>query len=173
MLRWKTSNTSHHPAIGSTNDGQNPSSRFVFMQAPAHFSNPLPARLATAPACTAAQAATHQRRAARPQTHSLLMTRHPNHPNRPTNDRRTPDQHTIGTQQHVRACTDMQERFQHSHPCKPLGWLQRTTGRPSRHSTGTSKRIAPAVPHVAAASLHICERLCRAPRRFYCESEVI
>ena len=70
------------------------------------------------------------------QTHTLLMTRHPNHPNRPTNDRRTPDQHTIGTQQHVRACTDMQERFQHSHPCKPLSWLQRTTARPSRHSPG-------------------------------------
>ena len=106
------------------------------MQAPAHFGKPLPARLATAPACTAAQAATHQRRAARPQTHTLLMTRHPNHPNRPTNDRRTPDQHTIGTQQHVRACTDMQERFQHSHPCKPLSWLQQTAARASRHSPG-------------------------------------
>ena len=72
----------------------------------------------------------------RPQTHTLLMTRHPNHPNRPTNDRRTSDQHTIGTQQHVRACTDMQERFPHSHPCKPLSWLQQTTARLSRHSPG-------------------------------------
>ena len=99
-------------------------------------SKPLPARLATAPACTAAQAATHRWRAPRPQTHPLLMMRHPNHPNRPTNDRRTPDQHTIGTQQHVRAYTDMQERFQHSHPCKPLSWLQQTTARPSRHSPG-------------------------------------
>ena len=137
MLRnSKFAKTSHHPAIESANDGQNPSSGIVFMQAPAHFGKPLPARLATAPACTAAQAATHQRRAARPQTHTLLMTRHPNHPNRPTNDRRTPNQHTIGTQQHVRACTDMQERFQHSHPCKPLSWLQQTTARPSRHSPG-------------------------------------
>ena len=66
-------------------------------------SGPRPVRVATASACTAAQAATHQRSAARPQTHILLMTRHPKHPNRPPNDRRTPDQHTAGTQQHVRS----------------------------------------------------------------------
>ena len=137
MLRnWKTPNTSHHPAIESTNDGQNLSSGIVFMKGPAHFGKPLPARLATAPAMHSGTDCHTTAENTPAQTHTLLMTRHPNHPNRSTNDRHTPNQHTIGTQQHVRACTDMQERFQHSHPCKPLSWLQQTTARPSRHSPG-------------------------------------
>ena len=100
------------------------------------------------------------------QTHTLLMTRHPNHPNRPTNDRRTPNQHTTGTRQHVRsdaiteATQRTKQRTSETHSCVTRDCARRDccgTGRRQIQATTLPSKAQMTV-RIQAADSSSCRR---------------